>query len=244
MPHVDGFALMKQMRSRVPDGAFVPVLVLTADNSRKAKQDALPWGRRISSQKPLDVMEVSLRIYNLLETRWLHVELRRHNETLEEKVQHRTLGTRSGATGDPAAPRPCGGVPDDCTGQHTQRVGHLAALLGRAIGLPKDHVELIRRAAPLHDVGKIGIPDGILLKPSSLTAEEYSQIKDTHRYRQDHSLGKQISDPADGRAHRIASPRTVGWPRLLWHQGNGYSLGGANRQHRRRFRRNYARPPL
>ena len=66
---------------------------------------------------------------------------------------------------------------DDCTGQHTQRVGQWAALLGRASGLSKEHVELIRLAAPLHDVGKIGIPDGILLKPGKLTTAEYAQIK-------------------------------------------------------------------
>jgi putative two-component system response regulator len=129
--------------------------------------------------KPLDVMEVSLRIYNLLETRWLHVELSRHNETLEEKVRDRTLELEAAQLEILQRLALAAEYRDDCTGQHTQRVGHLAALLGRAIGLPKDHVELIRRAAPLHDVGKIGIPDGILLKPGSLTAEEYSQIK-TH----------------------------------------------------------------
>jgi putative two-component system response regulator len=68
---------------------------------------------------------------------------------------------------------------DDCTGQHTLRVSHLAGLLGRAIGLPAEHLELLRRAAPLHDVGKIGIPDAILLKLGKVTAEEYIQIK-TH----------------------------------------------------------------
>jgi putative two-component system response regulator len=179
MPHVDGFALLKQMRSRIPAGAFIPVLVLTADNSRKAKQDALSMGAKDFVTKPLDVMEVSLRIYNLLETRWLHVELSRHNETLEEKVRDRTLELEAAQLEILQRLALAAEYRDDCTGQHTQRVGHLAALLGRAIGLPKDHVELIRQAAPLHDVGKIGIPDGILLKPSSLTAEEYSQIK-TH----------------------------------------------------------------
>ena len=157
MPHVDGFTLMKQMRSRIPDGAFVPVLVLTADNSRKAQQDALSMGAKDFVTKPLDVMEVSLRIYNLLETRWLHVELSRHNETLEEKVKDRTLELEAAQLEILQRLALAAEYRDDCTGQHTQRVGHLAALLGRAIGLPKDHVELIRQAAPLHDVGKIGI---------------------------------------------------------------------------------------
>jgi len=68
---------------------------------------------------------------------------------------------------------------DDDTGQHTRRVGELAAAIARALGLPGDRVELIRQAAPLHDVGKIGVPDGVLLKPGRLTAEE-REVVNTH----------------------------------------------------------------
>jgi HD-GYP domain-containing protein (c-di-GMP phosphodiesterase class II) len=68
---------------------------------------------------------------------------------------------------------------DDDTGRHTHCVGELAALIARSLDFPKHRVELIRIAAPLHDVGKIGIPDEILLKPEKLTAEEYETIK-TH----------------------------------------------------------------
>src|SRR5437763_3563734 len=66
---------------------------------------------------------------------------------------------------------------DDATGQHTQRVGQISAQLGVALGLDADQVELIRRAALLHDVGKIGVPDRILLKPGTLSREEFSQMK-------------------------------------------------------------------
>lgn len=68
---------------------------------------------------------------------------------------------------------------DDDTGQHTQRVGQMAARVAEAMGLPRAHVDLIRHAAPLHDLGKIGIPDSILLKPGRLTPEEFEQMK-TH----------------------------------------------------------------
>ena len=68
---------------------------------------------------------------------------------------------------------------DDLTGLHAQRVGLLAALLAEAIGVPQDEVRLIRGAAPLHDLGKIGIPDHILLKSGDLTPEEFQVIK-TH----------------------------------------------------------------
>jgi putative two-component system response regulator len=68
---------------------------------------------------------------------------------------------------------------DDDTGQHTSRVGDLSALVGAALGMPADQLVLLRQAAPLHDVGKIGIPDGILLKPGRLTDEEFEKMQ-TH----------------------------------------------------------------
>ena len=177
MPFVDGFALLKQLRSRIPMGAFVPILILTADNSRKAKQTALSLGAKDFLTKPFDVEETLLRIYNLLETRWLHVELQNHNATLEERVSERTRDLELAQLEILQRLALAAEYRDDCTGQHTQRVGTLAAVLARAIGLPADQIELIRLSAPLHDVGKIGIPDGVLLKPSKLTDAEYLQIK-------------------------------------------------------------------
>ncbi len=177
MPHVDGFALLKQFRSRIPDGTFVPMLVLTADNSRKSKQDALSLGAKDFITKPLDRAETLLRIYNLLETRWLHAQLHAQNETLEEKVRERTQQLEEAQLEILERLALAAEYRDDCTGRHTRRVGELAALLASSIGLPAEHVELIHRAAPLHDIGKIGIPDGILLKPSKLTPEEYIHIK-------------------------------------------------------------------
>lgn len=177
MPYVDGFDLLKQLRSRMPSASFVPVLIVTADNSRKAKQEALALGAKDFLTKPIDLAEALLRIYNLLETRWLYVELQQHNDTLEEKVRLRTEELEQAQMEILQRLALAAEYRDDCTGQHTQRVGEWAALLGQAVGLTSDHIELLRRAAPLHDVGKIGIPDGILLKPSRLTTEEYVQIK-------------------------------------------------------------------
>jgi putative two-component system response regulator len=179
MPHIDGFALLKQLRSRIPEGSFVPMLVLTADSSRKSRQDALALGAKDFVTKPIDRVEVLLRIYNLLETRWLYVALQGHTDTLEQKVRDRTRQLEEAQLEILQRLALAAEYRDDCTGQHTQRVGELAALLAAAVGLPPEDVELIRRASPLHDIGKIGIPDGILLKPSKLTPEEYANIK-TH----------------------------------------------------------------
>jgi len=177
MPFVDGFALLKQLRSRIPMGAFVPILILTADNSRKAKQTALSLGAKDFLTKPFDVEETLLRIYNLLETRWLNVELQNQNATLEERVSERTRDLELAQLEILQRLALAAEYRDDCTGQHTQRVGSLAAVLARAVGLPAEQIELIRLSAPLHDVGKIGIPDGVLLKPTKLTDAEYLQIK-------------------------------------------------------------------
>jgi two-component system sensor histidine kinase/response regulator len=97
MPHVDGFAVMKQLRGWVPDGEFLPILVITADTSGTAKQKALTLGAKDFLTKPIDNVEACLRVYNLLETRWLHREiqaqnklLHRDNDYLEAIVQSRT----------------------------------------------------------------------------------------------------------------------------------------------------------
>src|ERR1700676_3873379 len=82
MPHLDGFEVLKQLRTLIPEGDFVPILVLTGDLSAKAKRDALTLGARDFLTKPLDLTEVQLRIYNLLEIRWLHANLREANQTL------------------------------------------------------------------------------------------------------------------------------------------------------------------
>src|SRR5580692_3893131 len=170
MPYIDGFTLLKQLRSRIPEGTFVPLLVLTADNSRKSKQDALTLGAKDFITKPLDRTETLLRIYNLLETRWLYEQMHAQNESLEEKVRERTRQLEEAQLEILERLALAADYRDDCTGRHTRRVGELAALLASTIGLAPEHVELIHRAAPLHDVGKIGIPDGILLKPGKLTA--------------------------------------------------------------------------
>jgi len=179
MPHVSGFDLLRQLRSRVADGDFVPVLVVTADNTRKAKQEALSLNAKDLITKPLDRAETLLRIYNLLETRWLNHQLRNQNQILEEKVRERTRQLEEAQLEILERLARAAEYRDDCTGQHTQRVGAMAAALAHRLEFPPDQVELIRRAAPLHDIGKIGIPDHVLLKPSKLTPEEYGHIK-TH----------------------------------------------------------------
>ena len=91
MPHLDGFAVMAQLRQVIPAGTFLPILVLTADITAQAKQQALSHGASDFLVKPFDPTEVLLRIRNLLHTRLLHLELRRHNQQLEDQLVHQSL---------------------------------------------------------------------------------------------------------------------------------------------------------
>ncbi len=177
MPHLDGLAVMTLLKPLIPADAYLPILVLTADVLAETKQKALSTGAKDFLTKPFDGTEVLLRIHNLLETRFLYIELHHYSETLETKVRERTRQLEE-AQGEMLERLALASESrDNDTGKHTQRVGELAAALARAAGVPEERCALIRRAATLHDIGKIGIPDGILLKPGKLTPEEFEHMK-------------------------------------------------------------------
>ncbi|TMI77584.1 MAG: response regulator, partial [Bacillati bacterium ANGP1] len=172
MPERDGFMVMEDLKQTLPADAFLPILVLTADVTPEAKQRALAGGAKDFLSKPFDTTEVLLRSNNLLQTRLLHLELANQNQILEVKVQERTHDLQKANEDLQAAHRDledahiemlermalAAEYRDDDTGEHTKRVGQVSAFLGRAMRLAQDQVMLIRRAAPLHDVGKIAIP--------------------------------------------------------------------------------------
>jgi len=177
MPGLDGFGVMETLKPLIPPETYVPVLVLTADITSEAKQRALASGAKDFLAKPFDFTEVLLRIRNLLETRFLHLQLQHHNQILEARVRARTQDLENAKIEILERLALAAEYRDDLTGRHTQRVGQAARGLAKALGLSADQVELIRRAAPLHDVGKIGIPDHILLKPHDLTPDEFEVLK-------------------------------------------------------------------
>jgi putative two-component system response regulator len=179
MPRISGFDLLSQFKLFVPDGTYLPILILSADLSQPSKQKALSLGAKDFVTKPFDNTEVLLRIENLLETRWLHTQLLEHNHILDRKVRERTQQLVDAQFEIAKRLALAAEYRDDSTGQHTYRVGRLAGLIAGGIGLPDGQVELIQEAAPLHDVGKIGIPDSLLLKPGKLTPNEYEVVK-TH----------------------------------------------------------------
>jgi putative two-component system response regulator len=178
MPNLDGFQVLELLPDMVPDFEHLPVLVLTSDTSREAKSRALSSGASDFVNKPLSPAEVRLRVSNLLQTRFLQLALRDQNTLLERRVRQRTADLEEAQFEIVERLALAAEYRDDETGKHTKRVGILSAKLATELGWPESDVEVIRRAAPMHDVGKIGIDSAVLLKPGKLTKEEFAHIKE------------------------------------------------------------------
>lgn len=218
MPGVDGVELMQRLRA-ISGVDFPQILVLTGDSSAEAKARALSSGARDFLSKPFEISEVILRIHNLIDLRLLHRELREKNEELEQRVLDRTRELDEARCEVIEKLGMAAEFRDDATGQHTTRVGRSAAMLAAAFGLPAAEVELIGRAAPLHDVGKIAIPDRILLKPGPLTEAEMDIMR-THTEIGARLLSKSRS-PMLAVAQQIALTHHERW------DGRGYPSGVA-----------------
>ena len=176
MPHLSGFDIMEKLHA-IEGDSYIPVLVLTAQHDHKTRLRALKGGARDFITKPFDLMEVLMRINNMLEIRLLHNRLRQQNLELEKKVQERTheleetrmeVIVRLGRAAE---------YRDNETGMHVIRMSYYSEALGRIAGLDERQCNLLRAASPMHDIGKIGIPDSILLKPGKLNEDEWEMMK-------------------------------------------------------------------
>ena len=176
MPHMDGLAVLDQL-NEIVETSYLPILILSGDLTPEARRDALSRGAKDFVNKPFQQDELILRIRTLLETRLLYLQIQRQNQELEAKVAERTRELVDAQIEIIERLAMAAEFRDDNTGQHTQRVAQMSALLARQLGLPDAQVSLIARAAPLHDVGKIGVPDTILMKIGRLTREEFEIVK-------------------------------------------------------------------
>jgi len=185
MPHFDGFQVMEQLDQDIKDD-YLPVLVLTAEIDRATRIRALEAGARDFVTKPFDETEVLNRINNILEIRSLYNEQKRQAENLEKQVRYRTRELRDRNTELETARleiiRRLGRAAeyrDNETGMHIIRMSKSCQSLALAAGLGDEFADCILKASPMHDVGKIGIPDDILLKPGKLNPDEWEIMK-TH----------------------------------------------------------------
>lgn len=177
MPRLTAYDLLRELSGHLGGTTPLPILVLTADTSSPAIRQAFSLGARDFVTKPFDHEEVRLRVRNLLETRLLQLQAEAHRLLLEERVHKRTVELEDARIDLLRRLALAGEYRDDQTDQHAQRIGYTSGMLASRLGLPAREVGRIRHAAPLHDIGKIAIPDAILLKPSRLTAGEFETIK-------------------------------------------------------------------
>ncbi|HST58739.1 MAG TPA: HD domain-containing phosphohydrolase, partial [Longimicrobium sp.] len=177
MGHVEGTDVIRSLRPMIPPGTYLPILIVSGDLTPQARIAALAEGAVDFVSKPYAVDEVLLRVRNHLHTRSLHLSVAEQNRELERKVQERTHELEATAWEVLERLARAAELRDDDTGTHTRRVADLSARIAAAMGLPAAEVEMIRRTAPLHDVGKIGIPDGVLLKPGKLNEGEWALMK-------------------------------------------------------------------
>jgi len=180
MPEPDGFQVLERIRGQeAEETTVVPVVMLTGDQDQALRTRALGLGANDFLVKPFDATEVGLRVRGLLQTRCLQRRLALQNQELEARVAERTRELEASQLEMLQRLADAAELRDDDTGQHTQRVGRLACRLARTMGCDPAEAMLIARAAPLHDIGKIGVSDAILRKPGKLTEEEYAEMK-TH----------------------------------------------------------------
>jgi putative two-component system response regulator len=178
MPKLSGVDVLQELTA-ASAGTYLPIIVLTGDVTPESKCRVLGMGATDFLVKPFDTTEVLLRIKNLLISRVLHKKLKHRNETLEQRVHARTRQLVEAQVEILNHLAIVSEYQDDDTSQHTQRVGALAGMLARSLGQSEEQVELIRLAAPLHDIGKVGVPNHILLKAGKLMPSEF-EIMQSH----------------------------------------------------------------
>ena len=176
MPGIDGFEVFARLRPVTADN-WMPVIVLTGESGRKAKRRALAAGAHDYITKPFDREEAMLRIRNVLQTHFLRQGLAAANRELEFVVEERTTELGEARLEILERLAAAGEYRDDATGEHASRVGYRSAQLARTLRRPEREIELLRHAATLHDIGKVGIPDEILLKPGELDEGEYAEMQ-------------------------------------------------------------------
>lgn len=209
MPGMSGIEVMKTLEN-IEQDAYLPILVITANTEESTRLEALAHGAQDFLNKPFNPSEVLSRIRNMLTVRLLY---KRMEDKISERTRqlHETRLEVIRCLGRAAEYR------DNETGQHVIRMGQFAAHIAHRMGLSATHCDLILNATPMHDVGKIGIPDRILLKPGRLEPEEFEIIK-THPIIGSNILAGYHDEPLIT-ARKIALTHHEKW------NGNGYPNG-------------------
>lgn len=216
MPKLNGIELITRLR-RQEGYQTVPIVMVTSESDRSTRLDAIRMGATDFLNKPFDPLELQARARNLLRLRQVQLELARHNDVLEDAVARAT--EEIAAREEEIIWRLARAIEtrDGGTGAHVSRVALIACLLADGLGLNPKHCRMIYLATPLHDLGKIGIPDELLGKPGKLTDEEMA------RMREHVTVGVQMLENGSSELVRIAA-MIAGGHHERW-DGKGYPNG-------------------
>ena len=216
MPYMDGYEVMAQLKAVAGDN-MPTILMLTAQHAQEYKLQALDNGAIDYVTKPFDSNELLSRLNNLLKVHIADKLVRYRNEVLEQMVQERTKELHDTRLQVVRRLGRAAEYRDNQTGLHIIRMSKVSALLGKAAGMNQYDCDLLLNAAPMHDIGKIGIADHILLKPGRFEPAEWT-IMQTHS-----QIGADILSDDDSdlmkMAHQIALTHHEKW------NGKGYPNG-------------------
>ena len=180
MPEMDGLEFIRRIRA-CRDRDDLPILMVTASHERDVRYAALDCGASDFLTKPVDAREFEARVRNMLKLRQAHLANEHRAETLAAEVRRATADILDRERETITRLSRAAEFRDPETGAHIQRMAHYSALVAARLGMPETEQELLLQAAPMHDVGKIGIPDYILLKPGKLSHEEFEVMKNHAR---------------------------------------------------------------
>ena len=176
MPEIDGIEFIRRLRAS-PGKEDVPVLMITANDQKQIRYRALDAGASDFLTKPVDKIEFMARAGNLLQLGDSRKKLADHAAWLAEEVRKATFEIVERERETVIRLSKAAEYRDPETGAHILRMAHYSELIAMAMGLPKAEQRLLLEAAPMHDIGKVGIADVILLKPGRLTPEEFEIMK-------------------------------------------------------------------
>jgi putative two-component system response regulator len=217
MPIMNGLEVMAQLNDHLEDDDYLPILILSADNEIQTRMLALSSGAKDFVNKPFQRDEVLNRIHNILETRHLYKQQKLQTVVLTAEVKRRTLQIAETqikmihCLGKAVEYRDCE------TGLHVIRMSRYCELLAKKVGFSDEEAELVLLSSPMHDIGKIGIPDSVLLKRGRLDHDEMEIMK-THA-----ALGSAILPDDDQPIFKMAKTIALGHHEK-W-DGSGYPNG-------------------
>lgn len=216
MPLMNGFQVMEKLRA-VKYETYLPILIISSVDSNESRYRALEIGGKDFIIKPYERVDVLIRIKNMIEVRLLHNQTIDQSRLLEQKVLERTGELYE--TQKDVIQRMARAVEyrDLETGLHIVRMSQYCNLLAQEIGLSRKDCDMIAIASPLHDIGKIGIPDIILQKPGKLTEAEWEVMK-THT-----TIGAELL--SDGNSLFLKMAREIAFTHHERWDGHGYPAG-------------------